>query len=170
MRAALRRLFTRAEDVDDMLAALPAFEDCEATRCRLQGLVAALPVDEAAPYKKGYRLLVALGQRTPKMVKPIFERYLRDATPQRCHTACLVLEKVKVSCDVDLLSPLLSDARILAWTYAAKPGSRQPMRVCDEAASTLSQNHPDLKFTMAGEYTDLDKQIEAMQKQLMQKK
>ena len=47
---------------------------------------------------------------------------------------------------------------------------RRPIRVRDEAAVTLSKNHPELKFTMVGEHADLDKQIAAIRIHLTQKK
>ena len=46
----------------------------------------------------------------------------------------------------------------------------QPIRVCDEAAVTLSDNHLELKFTQAGEHADLDKQIAVIREQLARKK
>ena len=33
------------------------------------------------------------------------------------------------------------------------------MRVCDEAAETISLSRPELTFKMAGEHQDLDRQI-----------
>ena len=91
IREALTGVFKRAENVDEMLAALPAIEDKDLIRGRLEPRVAALPADEDGPYGEGFHLLVALGQRTPKTARPVFERYLRDASAQRCHTVCLVL-------------------------------------------------------------------------------
>jgi hypothetical protein len=165
VRAALARLFNRAEDMHSLLAALPAIEDTEMTRLRLEQLVAALPVDKVGPYD----LLVAFAQRNPQLVQPVFERYLRNASSERCHAVCLVLREVQLSCDKDLLGPLLSDTRTWGWTYAVVPGSnepREPIRVCDEAAVTLSANHTELKFAKEGKHADLDKQIEVMRRQL----
>jgi hypothetical protein len=45
-----------------------------------------------------------------------------------------------------------------------------PIRVCDEAAVTLSQSHPELTFTKAGEHADLDRQIAHIREQLARKK
>ncbi len=80
VRSALAGLFKRANDVNSLLAALPAVEDNEVIRSRLERFVAALPADEGGPYGQGYHLLVALTQRTPKTARAVFERYLRDAT------------------------------------------------------------------------------------------
>jgi hypothetical protein len=173
IRAALVGVFKRAEDVRDLLAALPAVEDTDLVRRRAAPLVAALPADEGGPYGDGFHLLVALGQRTPDTARAVFERYLKGASAQRCHTVCLVLREVKVAWDADLLGPLLADQRTWGWTYEVEPGKnepRQPIRVCDEAAVTLSQNHAELKFTQAGEHADLDKQIAAPREQLARKR
>jgi hypothetical protein len=173
VRDALKRVFRRTSSVGIMLDALPAVEDIDLIRSRLEPLVTALPADERGPYGLGFNLLVALGQWTPTTARAVFERYLRDASAQRCHTVCLVLRKVRLNWDVDLLGPLLADTRTWGWTYAVNSGENEPrrlIRVCDEAAVTLSRNHPELSFTQAGEHADLDKQIEAIRVQLNQKK
>src|SRR6202040_3739477 len=90
VRAALVGIFKRADDVDSLLAALPAVEERELIRDRLAPLLAALPADEGRPSGQGFHLLVALSQRTPDMAQSVFERYLRSASAQRCHTVCLV--------------------------------------------------------------------------------
>jgi hypothetical protein len=85
----------------------------------------------------------------------------------------LVLREVRVSWGKDLLHPILVDKRTWGWTYAVKPGKnepRRPIRVCDEAAVTLSRNHAELKFIQSGEHADLDKQIAAIRAQLAKKK
>jgi hypothetical protein len=173
VRASLVGVFKRAKDVSALLAALPAVEDKDLIRGRLEPAVAALPADEGGPYGQGFDLLVALGQRTPQTARAVFERYLKDASAQRCHTVCQVLRDVKLSWDTDLLSLLLTDTRTWGWTYAVEAGKnepRLPIRVCDEAAVTLSQNHRELRFTQAGEHADLDKQIAAIRNQLAKKK
>jgi hypothetical protein len=106
VRASLVALFKRADDVDALLAALPAVEDVDLIRGRLEPLVATLPADETGPYGHGFHMLVALGQRTPDIAKAVFERYLRNASPQRCHTVCLVLRQLQASWDADLLGPV----------------------------------------------------------------
>jgi hypothetical protein len=173
VRAALARVFKRAEDVDALLAALPAIEDKEVIRGRLEPLVAALPAEERGPYGHGYHLLLALGQRTPETAKAVLGRYLRDASAQRCHTVCLVLREVKVGWDADVLGPLLTDTRTWGWTYAVVPDKnepRRPIRVCDEAAVTLSLTRRDLHFTQAGEHAELDAQIAAIRERLLETK
>jgi hypothetical protein len=173
IRQALEKVFKRAEDEDALLAALPAVEDRELLRARLEPLVAALPAEEEGPYGHGYHFLVALARRTPGTARAVFERYLRKASAQRCHTVSLLLRQVKAGWDTALLGPLLADKRTWGWTYAVDPSKnepRRPIRVCDEAALTLSRNHPELKFTRAGEHADLDRQIAAIRARLAQKK
>ena len=92
IRAALVGVFKRAEDVDSLLAALPAVEEKELIHDhRLEPLLAALPADEGGPYGQGFHLLIALGQRTPEKAKPAFDRYLKGGTPSgaiRCAWSC----------------------------------------------------------------------------------
>jgi hypothetical protein len=173
VRAALVEVFRRAGSAEDLLAALPAVEDTALIRRRVEPMIDALPADEQGPYGDGYHLLLALAQRTPSTARVVFERYLRDASAQRCHTVCLVLRESKPEWDKALLGPLLMDRRTWGWTYAVKRGEnepRRPIRVCDEAALTLSLNHPVLKFTQVGEHADLDRQIAVIRAQLVEKR
>jgi hypothetical protein len=78
-----------------------------------------------------------------------------------------------MSWDADVLASLLDDKRSYGYTYAVVPDKNEPrreIRICDEAAVTLSQNHPELSFTLAGEHADLDRQIAAMRKRLARKR
>jgi hypothetical protein len=173
VRAALIRVFKRAEDERALLAALPAVDDPAVVRARLEPRVAALPAEEGGPYGDGYGFLTALAARTPDTARPVFEKYLKGAGPQRCHTVCLVLREARMKWDVDVLAPLLADTRTWGWTYAVRTGRdapRLPIRVCDEAAVTLSVNHPEFKFEQVGEHADLDRQISAIREQLKTRK
>jgi hypothetical protein len=167
VRSSLVELFKRAGDIDTMLSALPAVEDNELVRGRLEPMIASLPAEEEGLSGNGYYLLVAFYQRAPHLARAVFDRYFRNASTQRCQTLCLVLREVNPDWDVDLLCPLLTDTRRGLGTYAVSPwgdASRQPIRVCDEAAVTLSKNHPGITFTQVGDYADLDKQIAAIRK------
>ena len=173
VKAALTGVFKRAEDERALLKALPAVDDNGLIRGRLEPLVGALPAAEGGPYGDGYGFLTALAERTPDTARPVFERYLKEAGAQRCHTVCLVLRRAKVTWDVDVLAPLLGDTRAWGWTYpvaAGKNEPRLPIRVCDEAAATLGQNHPELKFVQAGTHADLDRQIAVIREQLKARK
>ena len=60
------------------------------------------------------------------------------------------------------LTPLLSDKRTWGYEYAVEKGKnepRLPIRVCDEAAITLSAIYPKLKFLHLGTHAALDAQI-----------
>ena len=43
---------------------------------------------------------------------------------------------------------------------------RLPMRLCDDAARTISTHYPELRFTLAGQYQDVDRQIKLMQEEI----
>lgn len=181
VRAALTRVFNRAENPFDLLAAMPGITDRGLIRSRLEELIGKLPAEEEYPWTEGYQLLIALAEQAPGTAKAVCQRYLRGSNPQRCWTVCGVLEKVKLPWDIELLGPLLEDQRESDGTYLveeARPGQftlipdgpRLPLRVCDAAARTLSRNHPELKFTLRGQHADLDKQIAVMRELLKGKK
>jgi hypothetical protein len=68
-----------------------------------------------------------------------------------------------------VLAPLLDNRErtIPHWTYVPKNGgSRRQMRVCDKAAEIISKQIPGMTFELEGDYANLDRQIEAMKKQL----
>jgi hypothetical protein len=173
VRQALVRLFERAEDAGSLLAAVPAVEDRTLIRKRLEPLAANLSGDDNGPYGDGYELLMVLGQRTPETAKPIFQGYLKSASADRCHTMCVVLRRIEVDFDTELLTPLLTDKRDWGWKYDADIGDVSPrleIRVCDEAAITLSHNHPEFKFVRRGTHADLDRQIAVIREQIAHKK
>jgi hypothetical protein len=173
VRAALTAVFKRAENQRDLLAALPGVGDVALIRERLEPLGDKLPGEEYGPYGDGYHLLTALAERTPATAKAVFQKYLRGAGLQRHKTVCLVLAEVKVPWDIEVLGPLLDDKHNGNWSYPVGPGKNEPRlstRICDEAAVILARNHPELKFTLAGQYADLDKQIGAIREQLGRKK
>ena len=76
-----------------------------------------------------------------------------------------VLRKTRSEWAVELLSPALTDKREFGWSYPAVSGQnepRRPIRVCDEAAETISLNRRDLPFKLEGEHENLDRQIALM--------
>jgi hypothetical protein len=174
VRAAVAGIFERAAQPCDVLAALPAITDAKVIRERLEPMVAKLPDGEGGPFGDGYYLLSALAARTPETAKAVFQKYLKDAGIQRCHTACKVFHGAKVAWDAEVLGPLLEDTRQVGkWSYAVDPEKndpRLPIRICDEAAVALATHHPELKFTLAGTHADLDKQITVIREQLARKK
>lgn len=173
VQLALKKLFVRANDINALLAALPAVKDTYIIGSRLKPLIVALPTKEDGPYGHGYHLLSALCKRTPDIARPIFELYLRDANAQRCHTVCLVLREIKMDWSTDVLIPLLVDKRTWGWNYAVEAGKnepRLPIRVCDEAVITLCQHNSNLQFSQVGDHIELDKQIDAVREYLAKKK
>jgi hypothetical protein len=74
----------------------------------------------------------------------------------------MALRKSRCEWAVDLLKPALEDRRDSGWTYALVAGQNEPrrqIRVCDEAAETISMCRRDLHFEMSGEHENLDRQI-----------
>ena len=66
---------------------------------------------------------------------------------------------------MEFLSPALKDKHEFGWDYPLVPGQnepRRPIRICDEAAETISLSRPDLPFKLEGEHENLDRQIAAM--------
>lgn len=173
VRAALTRLFRRAEDRRIMLAAVVGVEDTQAIRDKFEPIVRDLPADANSPYGTGLDVLTALGKQTPKTAQKVYEAYVKDASAQRCITLCLALREAKPAWDCDLLIPLLADSREMQdWTYRVAPRLSEkmaPARVCDEAALTLSRNHPEFAFRLEGTRADLDRQLGVIREQLKTK-
>jgi hypothetical protein len=160
-------IFTRTTDNNVLLAALPGVYSSETNliRARTGDFIDRLPTEEMGPYGQGYNLLVAFGQKLGDRAKPTFIHYLQNASMQRWRTMAKVLQKTQPQWAVELLSPALTDKREFGWNYALVPGQNEPrrlIRVCDEVAETISLSRPELKFVMAGEHADLDRQIAAM--------
>jgi hypothetical protein len=57
-------------------------------------------------------------------------------------------------------------------TYAVHKyqNRRLEIRVCDAAAEALHRHRPEWKFTLEGEYVDLDRQIQAIRDKLVGKR
>src|SRR5207248_7576449 len=92
---------------------------------------------------------------------------------QRGYSLAEVLRQVKGDWCTELLMSLLNDNRPMKgyeYTVDERTENRQSIRVCDEAAKTLSERYPELKFRMVGEYADLDKQIAALKEKMTAKK
>jgi len=172
IHAELLSIFRRTTDPDLLLASMPAIiqTDAALVRTRLAAFVRELPATEDGPIGDGYNLLVALGRHVGEGAKPIFRQYLRHASVQRCWTMCQVLRETCGRWSIELLAPLLTDKRPSAGdTYEVIPGRSEPslpIRICDEAAETIHMQYPNLRFVMAGKHNKLDRQIEAMRRQI----
>jgi hypothetical protein len=165
IREATRAIFMRTNDVDILLAALPGMEetDRDLIRNRLQTFLDSVPAEEGGAYGDGYNLLVALANRLGDDAVPAFERYLRKASAQRCHSAAQALRNFNGEWCMAILYGLLWDRRpVGGYSYAVDPNDqdkRLPIRVCDAAAETLHMHRPELGFALEGDYKDLDEQI-----------
>jgi hypothetical protein len=164
-------VFRRTTDPYIALAAVPALESThKKLLCqRLKVFIDELPAEEGGPFGAGYELLVCLAEHSDEDSKPVFHRYMENAGIQRRRTMCHVLRKARGDWSTGLLAPLLTDKRATGWTYGVYPGQnkpRLPIRVCDEAAQTISMQFPSLSFRLAGNHRDLDRKIETMQSAL----
>jgi hypothetical protein len=171
IRRELFNVFKKTTDTALLLAALPGIEpkDSVMALARLRTLIEALPPNEEGSFDKGHDLLVAFGKKFGEQAKPTFVRYLRNASLQRWRTMNQVLRVTRQQWAAELLLPALADKREFGWDYSLIPGQnepRRPIRVCDEAAETIKMSRPDLKFQMAGEHGDLDRQIEKMRQRI----
>jgi hypothetical protein len=172
IQAELHRICDVTTDPEILRFAGMAMEGLNANdfRMRLEETIANLPETEPGPYGDGYNLLVSLGKQFGMGARPVFEHYMQNASLQRRRSMCKVLAEVRGDWSVDLLGPLLEDSRLAdGWDYSVIPGQnepRLPIRICDEAAETITQNFPKLKFKMAGQHSDLNRQIQKMQEQI----
>jgi hypothetical protein len=83
---AIQEIFTKTDDIDNLLAALPGIEDKPLIKARLDKFLEALPAGEGE-YGDGYNLLVALATRLGKDSFPSFKKYLSVASAQRVQSA-----------------------------------------------------------------------------------
>lgn len=168
LRRELLNIFKRTTDPELLLAALSGIDTAgsELAGKRLNEMIDQLPADEGGAFGQGFKLLVALGEKLDlESTKATYVRYLQNASLQRWRTMAQVLRKVRSQSAVEFLSPALKDKREFGWSYAVMPGQnepRRPIRVCDEAAETISLTRPDLPFKLEGEHEHLDRQIAAM--------
>ena len=175
VRKEILNIFNKTTDTDLLLAALPGIDSSKTNliRTRLEGFIDQLPADEEGPYGNGYNLLLALGQKLGDQAKPIFVHYLQNASLQRWRSMAKVLQETQQQWAAELLLPALTDKREFGWDYPLVLGQNEPrrlIRVCDEAAETISMSRPDLKFVMAGEHADLDRQIAVMRERIQRGK
>lgn len=163
VRAAIFDIFERTDDAHIAAAVLPSVKETHADRIvpRLRTMLGTLPETEHSARGYGYDLLLALGEYAGKDAKPDFESYLRNASLQRQWTVCWVLQETHSEWALEFLTPMLSDKRT---GYASKS-----YRLCDMAASTLSEIHTDLTFKPSETSDERDRQIEHMRRQIAKK-
>lgn len=173
IRKELLDIFKRTTEPSLLLAALAGIDATGSplARQRLNEMIDQLPVEESGPFGQGYNLLLAIGEKLDlELSKATYIRYLgSNANVQRWRTMIHVLRKTRKDWATELLAPALKDKREFGWSYAVVKGQnepRLPIRICDEAAETISMSRPDLSFKMEGEHKDLDKQIKLMQERI----
>lgn len=172
IREAIRDIFTKTDDIDVLLAALPGIEDADHILImeRFRTFLDPVPRDEGGAFGDGFNLLVELAERLGKDAAPAFESYLRDASEQHCYSAAKALRGAKGDWSLTILSRLLDDTRpIEGYTFAGRQNGRDvrlPIRVCDAAAEALTFQRPELRFTMEGEYKELDEQIKTIREKI----
>lgn len=171
IKQALFRLFQRATDIDVILQASPsvALDHRDLVQQRLTQMLDGLPEETNGPFGDGYNLLVASGKYGDASLIETFRKYLKPRTLLRCRALCHALRATRPEWAVDLLGPLLSDRRDTGWDYGVNPGQNEPrlsIRVCDEAAETIAMANPVLKFEMHGKHEQLDRQIDAIRRQI----
>jgi hypothetical protein len=168
IRAALLGIFRQTRDPQIVVSVLPGIsqEHAPLVCSRLSAFLDHVPPYTGRSIGDEDDLLYACLQwGTKGDVKAVFERYLVGARVEHCHNVCSAFRAVRRPWDLDVLAPLLNDRRPAGWDYPVDPKrskARLPVRVCDDAAETLTMNHPDLPFKMAGTHADLDRQIEAI--------
>jgi hypothetical protein len=172
IKQALFRLFQRATDIDVVLEASPcvALDHRDLVQQRLTRMLDELPEETGGPFGDGFHLLVASGKYGDGGVIETFRKYLKPRTVLRCRALCHALRETRPEWAVDLLGPLLSDRRETGWDYGAYAEQRLPIRVCDEAAETIALTNPALKFELHGQYEQLDRQIDAIRRQIATRK
>ena len=114
-------------------------------------------------------LLQPLGDRFADRAKAAFGRYLNEDNIVRRHNICQTLQKTCGNLSIELLAPFLTDKREVDGKYSEKPDNKGPwlrMRVCDEAAHSISMNNSALKFELTGTHDDLDRQINEMEQKI----
>ncbi|HVS72457.1 MAG TPA: hypothetical protein VHQ47_14475 [Phycisphaerae bacterium] len=162
IRNAISGIFQRTDNVDCLLAALPAVQDKGLERQRLAALIDALPPDDKGPYGDANRL-TALIPLDSDAARRAAERYLKHDTLARRLTLCMTLKETRAPWAPQILGPMLTDTRDTQWgDYAINPSEnepRLPIRICDVAAQTLAANRSDLHFKMEGSHENLDRQI-----------
>jgi len=175
VRAEVTNVLRETDDPKVFLLCLPAAErerDNDLVVERMLALLDALPPepDELAegPYGDGYRLVRAAGERLGAAAKPVYLRFMEQPSLRRRIAMCSAVH-VRPEWAVELLAPLLDDTREERQWYAVEEGKdslRLAIRVCDDAARTISLSRPDLPFVLRGTHAELDRQIAVMKERI----
>lgn len=172
IRAAMLRIFERATNPDVVLDSMQSLgpDNAGKIRARISQMIDDLADEGGGPFGDGYNVLIALGKYGGVEARPIFQKYLDVRSVVHCRAICHSLRKVRTEWAAELLKPLLADQRQAdGWTYAVNPNQndpRLPIRICDEAAETITLADKRLHFNMRGTHADLDRQIKILQEVL----
>ncbi len=148
--------------MDIFLAALPAVEDEQLILTRMRFFLGELPRENGGAFGDAFNLLVAACERIPTPAKELVLHYQRGGSALRCYSVCQLFQRVPQAWSSELLSQYLDDKR----SVDGYSRNDQPIRVCDEAAETLSRIRRDLAFDTAGSYAELDRRIEDLKQKL----
>jgi hypothetical protein len=152
VRDRLLEIVKTTPNVGFFMAALPAVEpkhDEAVLRSALR-ILAALPADT----DQGKDLLTMIGKRFPAQAKSIYRSFLSTGSVRRAGTMCEVLWYGNPMAK-EVLAPLLDDKRLL-------PAYPRPMRVCDRAATAISQASRQIRFDSDWSTTERDQAIERL--------
>ena len=140
------------------MAALPAIDrsnDALILR-RARELLAALPADT----DRGESILQMIGERFPEQAKSVYQTFLARAAPASMdHVQCSLVRQPDGG---RATRPLLDDKRTL-------PGFPASIRVCDRAATAVSQASGQIRFDSDWSTTEKDQTIERLKEYCREK-
>ncbi len=110
----------------------------------------------------GEELLKMIGKRFPDRAKAVYRKFLAPGSVQRAETLCGVLWYGNPLA-IEVLAPLLDDKRPLT-------GFAHSMRVCDRAATAISQAMGTIEFDSNWSTAEKDRQIESLKTHCRQNK
>lgn len=144
---------------DYFMAALPATDRSNDALIlkRARELLAALPSDT----DRGESILKMIGQRFPEQAKSVYRSFLATNSARRAETMCVVLWYGNPMA-VEILAPMLDDKRPV-------PGFSRSMRVCDRAATAISQASEKIRFDSDWAEEEKDHVIEKLKQYCREK-
>ena len=127
---------------------------------RIRAVLEVPPPAQQGPFGSEYQTLREAVAMYPDRARSLVELYARHGTLacQRAAIHSLRRPAQPVSWAVEYLAPLLEDKTPTGWEYGPDY-DRKGIRVCDEAAQTLVEHLPGIRFELEGTHDDLDRQI-----------
>ncbi len=141
------------------MAALPAIDrsNDQLILKLARELVANLPEET----NRGKGLLKMIGERFPDQAKAIYKSFLITGSANRAGTMCNVLWDGNPM-SVEILAPLLDDKRSLPGFERSLTRFTSRLRICDRAATAISQTSKDIRFDSDWGTDWKDQQIEKL--------